>query len=501
LVLDEVNVAVHTVGLDRVVQSWNAGAEQLFGWTAQEAIGRHVDDLIVSRDMPIEPEIRKRIGDGEWEGNVVLARQGGETFPAYLRSRVAEGIADGGPSIILVTMDITERLRYERELKLARDHLRAVMSSLGEGMVTVDTTGHVAYMNAVAEAQLGWSAAEMYGRDLHQITHSRRLDGSAMPTEECQIMRACHDRALVEVDDDVFIRADGSELQVAYTAAPFATDEDIEGCVVMFRDVTARNAERRRMELDVAKLASIKRVRNALDNDRFVLFAQPIVEIDSGEIVQQELLIRMKDPKSKGGIMAPGGFLPVAEEFGLIAEIDRWVIDQGAELAASGCPVELNISGGSIGDPGLLPHITAAIERYGVDPKDLVFEITETTLVKDQAAGRQFADRLHEIGCCVALDDFGAGYGGFTYLKQLPIDILKIDIEFVRDLVVNTSSQSVVEAIVNLARRFQVLTVAEGVEDEETLSLLRDFGVDRAQGYHLGRPAPIEPSTSRCLRG
>jgi PAS domain S-box-containing protein len=501
LLLDEVNAAVHTVDEDRIVRSWNAGAARLFGWSAEEAIGRRVDELIVPDDALIDRRSRKRAAEVEWEGDRMLTRKDGTTFPAHIRSRVADESPESGRSIIVVTIDITERVRSERELKLARDHLRAVTRSLGEGMVTVDAAGQVTFMNPVAEAQLGWTAAELYGLDLHQVTHSRRRDGSVVPVEECQIMRACRDDAVVEVDDDIFIRADGTEMEVAYTAAPYATGDGVEGCVIVFRDVAERNAERRRMELEVAKLASIKRIRRALDNERFVLFAQPIVEINTGAVLQQELLIRMRDPRRKDGIIPPASFLPVAEEFGLISEIDRWVIDQAAALAANGNPVELNVSGVSVGDPGMLPHIITAIERSGADPRDLVFEITETTLLENESAGHKFVDHLHEIGCGVALDDFGTGYGGFTYLKQLPIDIIKIDIEFVRDLTVNPASQNVVEAIVNLARRFELVTVAEGVEDEETLGLLRDFGVDQAQGYHLGRPAPVESSAQHALRG
>jgi len=139
----------------------------------------------------------------------------------------------------------------------------------------------------------------------------------------------------------------------------------------------------------------------------------------------------------------------------------------------------------------LLPYIEGAIERSGADPQKMVFEITETTLVANEAAGRRFVERLQEIGSKVALDDFGTGYGGFTYLKQLPVDYLKIDIEFVQDLASNDASRSVIEAIVTLAERFGLKTVAEGVEDQTTLQLLRDLGVNYAQGYWIGRPAPI----------
>ncbi len=496
LLLDEVNVAVHTSNLDRTITSWNTGAEQLFGWSANEAIGRRSDELFITSQTPVAPEIRKQIGEGPWEGDVRLSRKDGSAFPAHVRSRVVHDLPEHEPMIVVVSLDISERLRSERELRLARDHLRAVTDSLGEGMLTVDGAGRVLYMNPVAEAHLGWTAAELYGRALHRVTH-RGADGSPMPAEACAITRACRARATVKVDDDVFMRADGTELEVAYTAAPFATGEELEGCVIVFRDVGARNASRRRAERQAEKLASIKRIRAALDADRFVLFAQPIIQIESGETVQQELLIRMQDPDAPGAVILPGAFLPVAEEFGLIDEIDRWVIDRAAELAASGAAVELNLSGVSIGDLRLMRHIAAAIGRFGADPGLMVFEITETALIENQLAGSQLVGGLHQLGCRVALDDFGTGYGGFTYLKKLPVDIVKIDTEFVADLTGNAASRNVVQAIVNLARRFQVLTVAEGVEDQETLELLREFGVDQAQGYHIGRPAPIKTTDKR----
>ena len=125
-----------------------------------------------------------------------------------------------------------------------------------------------------------------------------------------------------------------------------------------------------------------------------------------------------------------------------------------------------------------------------------MFEITETALIQDEVAARHFAERLHALGCKLALDDFGTGYGGFTYLKQLPLDYLKIDIEFVRDLATNPASSHVVQAVVALARGFSLQTVAEGVEDAETLELLRELGVDLAQGYHIAKPGPLAESVN-----
>ena len=224
--------------------------------------------------------------------------------------------------------------------------------------------------------------------------------------------------------------------------------------------------------------------------DRFVLYAQPIVDLRTSEVVQHELLLRLREPDGK--IVGPGAYLHIAEQYGLIGEIDRWVVERGTEIAATGRPVEINLSARSVGDEGILAHIERCIKQSGVDPNLLVFEITETALIGDEAAALAFTERLHALGCKLALDDFGTGYGGFTYLKQLPLDFLKIDIEFVRDLASNPASHHVVEAVVALARGFGLKTIGEGVEDAETFKLLRELGVDFAQGYHIARPGPLD---------
>ncbi|MCW2968286.1 MAG: hypothetical protein JWM71_2058, partial [Solirubrobacteraceae bacterium] len=190
-------------------------------------------------------------------------------------------------------------------------------------------------------------------------------------------------------------------------------------------------------------------------------------------------------------IVPPGDFLPAAERFGVIRDIDRWVISHAAELAATGMSVEINISGVSIGDVGLLDEIDRALDRTGADPALMVFEITETALIESADTARRLAEHLRERGCRFALDDFGTGFAGLSSLKTLPLDYLKIDQEFVRDLCTSASDVHVIRAVIDLARGFGLKTIAEGVEDEATLDLLRDLGVDHAQGYFLGRPAPL----------
>jgi PAS domain S-box-containing protein len=490
--LDEVDAAVLATDLAGTVTYWNDGAQQLYGWTPSETIGRPLTALTTgASNASLATEIMASIREsGHWEGEFEVRRKDGTEFPAYMRAATIED-DDGTPvGLVGVLVDITERVRGERELRSARDYLTAVTDSIGEGLCTVDTDGRIAYVNEAAERLLGWTKAELRGRRLHEMTHFRRVDGSTYPAAECPLFKARVGGEAIRVEDDVFIRKDGSALPVAYTSAPIEMADGLQGSVIVFTDITERKREQDRMQRDVEALAWLARIREALEDDRFLLHAQPIIDLASGETVQHELLIRMLD--EQGGLVPPGLFLPVAEQYGLIREIDRWVIRQGAQLAAHGNPIELNISAESLGDPGLYDVVERELQAAGADPRLVVIEITETALLKNEDVAQTFIERVAALGCRVALDDFGTGYGGFTYVKRLPVDYLKIDIEFVRDLPRSPASQHVVRAIVGLARDFGQQTVAEGVEDQQTLQMLRDYGVDYAQGYAIGRPAPIE---------
>jgi diguanylate cyclase (GGDEF)-like protein/PAS domain S-box-containing protein len=232
----------------------------------------------------------------------------------------------------------------------------------------------------------------------------------------------------------------------------------------------------------------VERIRGALDNGRLVLYAQPMIDLDSGEVSHKELLIRMIG--DDGEVIPPSAFLPTAERVGLITEIDRWVTKEGLRLALGGERVSINLSGPSIGDTEVMELVRAAVGE-GVDPSHLIFEITETAAMTNMEAAREFVATLNELGCGVALDDFGTGFGSFTYLKHLPTSHLKIDIEFVRDMLANSTDREVVKSITDVAHSLGKRTVAEGVENQETLEVLRAYGVDCAQGRFVGPPKPI----------
>jgi EAL domain-containing protein (putative c-di-GMP-specific phosphodiesterase class I) len=236
-------------------------------------------------------------------------------------------------------------------------------------------------------------------------------------------------------------------------------------------------------------------IRSALDQDRFQLYCQPIVDLRTGAVAQHELLLRMRSQSDE--ILAPSSFLPAAERFDLVQAIDRWVLGEAVRLIGErrrgGSPirVSVNLSGRSMGDPALTSYIRKELGRGPAQADDLVLEVTETAATANMDHARSFAERIGRLGCRLALDDFGSGFGSFYYLKYLPVNYLKIDGEFVRKLGSGRIDQEVVRAIVSLAGSVGTRTIAEFVGDQPTLDLLSDYGVDYAQGFHVGAPRPV----------
>jgi EAL domain-containing protein (putative c-di-GMP-specific phosphodiesterase class I) len=236
----------------------------------------------------------------------------------------------------------------------------------------------------------------------------------------------------------------------------------------------------------------LKRLRRALSDDLFVLHYQPIVSLQGAGISHYEALIRLADDPEER-LTPPCAFLPAAERYGLIQEIDRMVIGKvvalmGGELADRDARVAVNLSALSITDRGMLAHIERELIRHDVDPERLIVEVTETAAIGDMRRAQTFCEGVHTLGSSVALDDFGAGFGSFQYLKHLSFRYLKIDGDFIRTLPTSRKDQLVVQALVGVAHGMGKQTIAEYVGDEPTMSLLRRYGVDYAQGFEVGRP-------------
>jgi len=256
-----------------------------------------------------------------------------------------------------------------------------------------------------------------------------------------------------------------------------------------------------RADLDTApemvnRLSWNERLARALANNLFELHFQGVYHVHNRQLAHLEALIRLRD-ETTGELVAPGQFIPVAEKSNKILEIDRWVLAQVVHLLAThptGPAIAVNISGRSFDDPGLPGYIADLLHSQNIDPPRLLIEVTETAAVSDLTDAQRFIGALRATGCGVCLDDFGAGFASFAYLKHIRVDTIKLDGMFIRDLPHDHDNQVFVRGMVEVARGLGKRTVAEFVEDEATLNLLAELGVDMAQGYHLDRPQADHPA-------
>jgi diguanylate cyclase (GGDEF)-like protein len=277
---------------------------------------------------------------------------------------------------------------------------------------------------------------------------------------------------------------------VAADQAMYRAKKEGRNQIALFRgpDDPQRQADRRQ--------TTAARIRDALTQDRLSLQTQPIHNLSSGGIERYELLLRMTS--EDGELLPAASFIEAAERSGMVQELDRWVVSRALELLAErerrGKPlsVHVNLSGASLTDVSVLEFIERRLDEVGTDPSNCTFEITETANVYDYETAAGFADRLTDVGCQVAIDDYGAGFGPFHYLKRIPFDLIKIDGAFVRDMPNSDADQLTVQAIVQIARGLGKATIAEFVQDDTTAEMLRGYGVDMAQGFHLGRPMDLD---------
>lgn len=232
-------------------------------------------------------------------------------------------------------------------------------------------------------------------------------------------------------------------------------------------------------------------IKEAIEKDSFALFGQLIKPVDvSDEHSHYEILLRL--PKKDGGFYPPNAFIPVAERYQLMSQIDRWVLMKAFSLATDKARFAINLSGQTISESSLATYIDVLMEKFSVVPENITFEITETSAIENMKATHENMQKLREKGFKFALDDFGTGFATFNYLSKIAVDFIKIDGAFVKDVDSNSTHSVIVKSINQVGKSLGVKTIAECVENQATMELLAKYGVDYVQGYHLHKPEPIE---------
>ena len=292
-----------------------------------------------------------------------------------------------------------------------------------------------------------------------------------------------------------------TELLIAADQACYLAKERGRNRVHLYQESDLRLAQRH------GEMLWVSRLTEAFERHNFRLYAQPIVSLNSHPESHDEVLIRIQN--GKDDLILPGAFIPAAERYDMMVAIDRWVIqavcrhvqsvrdsltpEQAYIDGRQPAPAQysINLSGTSLGDEGLHDYILEQFSRYDIAPEQICFEITETAVIANLPKAQTFMDKLKTLGCRFSLDDFGSGLSSFAYLKALPVDFLKIDGVFIRDIASNAINRAMVKAINEVGHVMGIRTVAEYVEDEPTLATVRDLGIDYAQGYAVGELRPL----------
>lgn len=485
------------------------------------------------RERALQDEARATLDGGPLLSEYRMIARDGRVRWFRDEAVIATG-ADGDLVFEGLMLDITERKRAEEQLQHLADHdpltgllnrqrfdselnreLARAARYGGGGAVLMLDLDNFKYVNdtlghAVGDEVLRKVSALLVSR-LRKTDIVARLGGD----EFALLLPQVDEARARQVADDVLVGVTAEPLAIGGQVVRMTTSigialfngRDISGQELMLEaDLAmyeAKEAGRDRVRLYSSgtqervgeRLRWADRVRWALDNDGFELYAQPVLDLATNEVTQYELLLRMRT--SDGEMVPPGAFIPPAERFGLIPAIDRWVIARAAGIVAEhsregrNIRFEVNLSAASFGDPELSAYIEAELRSSGAPPENLIFEITETAAIANLDEARDFARRLAALGCLFALDDFGAGFGSFYYLKYLPLDFLKIDGDFIQDLAGSFSDQLMVKAMVQVAHGLGLKTIAEFVGDDDTLTFLRRYEVDYAQGFHVGHPGPL----------
>jgi diguanylate cyclase (GGDEF)-like protein/PAS domain S-box-containing protein len=543
-ILDNAAEGIFTFDKQGVIHSFNRSAEQLFGYGADEVVGKDITLLIPPPDAFdrrngyvehfMRTEINRLIGH---EGEVLGYHKDGASFHMALKISVV--MLEDKEMFTALAADISERKALMEHLRSMaehdgltglynRSHFQDELERLVDltkrtkqpsALLYIDLD-HFKYVNDT----LGHGAGDRLLIEISTILVKRarksdlisRLGGDEFTVLLCntqadQVHNTAESFRRALADYPFKQGVEQVDIGCSIGVAMITEETQSAGEVLSRADIAchlAKRGGRNRVHIfnptDEADVTAMsvdmgwsRRIKEAIETGRFALACQPIVATHNGEIESFEVLIRMLDEQN--GLIMPGAFLPSAERFGLAVDVDKWVIVNAIKTLAEqrrhspGMRYSLNLSGQTLTDPSVCDLIHETLRRSDLDPAALTFEVTETAAIADMSLAETFLSRLRQIGCRTALDDFGSGMSSFAYLRDLPVDYVKIDGRFVKNMATNPVDQAMVKAMNEIAHALGKQTIAEFVEDAVTMKLLQAYGIDYVQGYYLGRPNVVMP--------
>ncbi len=530
-----------TIDIHGNIESINDAGLKLFGLTYKEGINTNIADLVYQYKATGLYKVFNDVGSSStlFEGEVKALNSTNEAFPLLVKMSQMQIGAE--ILYILIVEDVSEQKALMHNLQHIAEHdaltglyNRQYYSDNLEKIIEISHAtnsydvvcmfldlDNFKYINDT----LGHRAGDRLLQEITNLLHSRMRKSDLLARiggdEFSLIFQGINlDAAIIlanqyrECIDDYKFNEEGKTFNVGCSIGLAAMTVDIENKddLLTRADIACHEAKRKGKNCihvyelsDKQKTDSLyadmgwsQRIKDAIQNDSFVFAKQKICSTQKNQLFAEEYLIRLLDDEDQGLIM-PVGFLNSAERFGLMPELDKWVVNHALETysiinsdPSTASSISINLSAKSVGHPEIFDVISESIDKFNIEPAKIIFEITEDVAIADFPNAIIFLNKIRAMGCSTALDDFGAGYSSFSYLKEFPVDYVKIDGSFIVGIENNKLNYALVKAMHDVCSTLNKKTIVEFVENKQALDILKEIGVDYVQGYYIGRPELIE---------